>query len=203
MTLKHTIAGLCAAATFTLAPNFAFAEDTAEQPEMTTRMYGSLGRASFDDAVQQEGIGSSALSWRFGLERQQGNWIYGGGLSGFSYDDRESFSQDVTSNWGDDSRADSTASSFNLYFEGGYSHPLNETVSLELLGGIELVASSSRSISNCTNCREEDIDVTSGPYIQPRVTFHLKNDWYWGASYNQYFGGDAKGSFMANVGLSF
>lgn len=206
MTFKQLLTGAIAATTLSAFATISHADTVQEAPEQaqqTTRMYFGLGRASFDDAVVQEGIDTTATSWRFGMERQTGNLLIGGGLSGFLYKDNESFSQDVTSTFGSDSRADSSATAYSLYFEGGYSHSLNDKVSLGLLGGMELVLSSTRGIGNCTNCYEEDIDVSSGLYIQPRINIDINSDWYWGASYNQYLGGDAKNNFMVNVGMTF
>lgn len=179
------------------------AEDTAPTSEVTTRWYGSLGRISLDEAVQNEGIDTSAMSWRIGGERQINRWLFGGGISGFLYSDNASFSQDVENGWGSDSTADSSATAINLYFEGGYAHPLNENVDLALLAGMELVMSSTRGIGNCTNCYEEDIDVSSGFYIQPRITYTFENNWFMGASYNLYQGGDVKNGLSFTVGAGF
>ncbi|ABD80297.1 outer membrane beta-barrel protein [Saccharophagus degradans] len=179
------------------------ADESTPTNETTTRWYGSLGRISLDDAVQQEGIDTSATSWRFGGERQTNNWLFGGGISGFLYSDNNSFSQDVENSWGSDSTADSSATAFNFYFEGGYVHPLNQNVDVALLAGIELVLSSTRGIGNCTNCYEEDIDVSSGFYIQPRITYTFENNWFMGASYNLYQGGDVNSGLSLTVGVGY
>lgn len=199
MKLKHlTLSILVASLPFTIAAN----EEESSQIE-TSGFYGSIGQVSFDDATAYyEGIDNSATYWRFGWEQQLTNLVWGAGVSGYVYDDKESFSQRTRSSLsGDEQDSDSGAVAINGYIEGGYLYRVNENIKVSFMAGYEAVFSSDRSIGNCSDCYSEDIDVASGVYFQPRVTYQWENEWYVRLSTSSYLSGDVDSNVMLSIGV--
>lgn len=184
-----------------------FAEDQSQPhyPEISNGFFVSAGQVSFDSkTAQEEGVSDSATYWRLGWEGQRDAFVYGAGLSGYMYSDKEDFEQDIESRYGGDrDTADSSAIAINLFAEGGYSHAFNENVALEILGGLEQVLSSERSIGNCSNCYEEDIDINGGLYIAPRIRFSTGDMFSFLLEYHSYFGGDVENVFAATFSWQF
>lgn len=173
--------------------------DEAPPPTTANGWYLSIGEVSFDEAVAlREGVEDTAVLVRAAWEGQTNAFVYGAGLSMFFYDDKQSFEQYVEGGGGGVRSADSSASAYNLFLEGGYSHTLNPRVNLEVLGGVELTLSSERSIGYCSNCYEEDIDIESGPYVMPRVRFSTAGSFSFFLAYQQYLSGDVENAVSAN-----
>ncbi len=174
--------------------------ETEQQPALSLNGFNfSIGRVSFDEEVAtEEGVEDSATYWRLGWQRQSGQALFGAGISGYLYSDDEGFDQYVEDSSGDEFTADSSAVAINMYFEGGYSHNLNENISLEILGGLEQVLSSERSIPNCSNCREEDIDLNAGLYVTPRIRFSTDGSFSFSMAYHQYLNGDTENGFSVD-----
>ncbi len=164
----------------------------------------AVGQVSLDEETSlREGVEDSAFYMRFGWEGQSNKFVYGAGMSAYVYSDNEGFEQLVEEYDGDISRADSSAVAINLFFEGGYSHAVNEAVSFEGIAGFEPTISSERSIGNCTNCYEEDIDIGGGLYISPRVRFGGENTFSFLLAYHQYLTGDVDNGLTANFSWRF
>ena len=164
----------------------------------------SVGQVNFDSPVAvQEGIEDDALYWKLGVEYQENNYIIGGGFSIFSYSDDESFSQLVEDVFGDTSREESSAEAFNLFVEGGYKFDLGSGFSLALLAGFEAVLSSERSIDFCSDCIEEDIDIESGFYVAPRITYQFSNNIVVSGTFQQHLQGDVENSVFFTIGYLY
>lgn len=173
--------------------------------DYTHSVYISLGEVNFDSEIANlERVKDSATYLKLGYEGKNNQLIYGGGLSGFFYSDRNRFNQLTEDPFGDISRQSSSAEAFNLYFEGGYSYQFSHYWSFDMLFGHELVLSSERSISNCSNCFSEDIDIDSGLYFIPRIKL-LPNDsnLIWSLSYQYYLSGDVENAAYLTLGYKY
>lgn len=165
--------------------------------------FGGLGSASLDSqAAAEEGIEDSALYIRLGVEFQRSHILYGVGLSGLFYDDNAEFSQTVEDLFGDVSTEDSTAEAFDLFGEVGYRYMLSAGSYMDFFGGYEHVLSSERSISNCSNCFEEDIDIESGVYLMPRYQYETEGGYLFTLLYRQYVSGDMENAIALTIGFA-
>jgi hypothetical protein len=82
------------------------------------------------------------------------------------YRDNAEFSQYVEDYWGDVDYTESDANAFMLFAEYGpkYRFGQNNMSFVTLRGGVSGILGSERSISNCSNCYSEDIDINGGVY---------------------------------------
>lgn len=168
------------------------------------KLYLSLGQVNLDAAVAlQEGIKDSATYIRFAWEGQKNQLLYGAGISGYLYSDRREFDQVVEDNFGNVSTAGSDADAFNLFFEGGYRYETSKNISLDILGGYELVMESERAIPNCIDCATSDINIEGGLYFTPRLTFVANNGLLLAASYHQYLSGDVENAISVTIGMRY
>ncbi len=166
--------------------------------------YISLGEVTLDEKIAfQEGVEDSAFYFRLAWEGQSDKLVYGAGLSGYVYSDNEGFNQLVEDLGGDVSSEDSSAVAINLFFEGGYSHTVNNALSFEAIGGFEPTISSERSIGNCTDCYSEDIDIGGGLYFSPRVRFGGENTFSFLLAYHQYLTGEVENGLTASFSWRF
>ncbi|WP_440902998.1 outer membrane beta-barrel protein [Catenovulum sp. SX2] len=199
----------CLFATSLLAlSSVAQAEDAGSQDSYQHQqsvMYFSVGSIGIDKTVAFfEGIGDSATSIRFGYEDQTGNFVWGVGVSGLLYDDEEKFSQQVENSWsGKQSSESSDADAFGVYGEIGYRHAFNETISATFMGGYDFTITSERGISNCSNCYSEDIDVSAGLYVAPRLDIQFNESFLMQLSYQNYLSGDLSSGLMVTFGYSY
>ncbi|MEM9102302.1 MAG: hypothetical protein AAGB12_08255 [Pseudomonadota bacterium] len=170
--------------------------------ETTHTLYFSLGQAYLDsEKSTAEGVEDSALSIRIAWEGSRDSWVFGAGLSGLIYSDNRDFNQSVVDQFGNYSSASSDAQSVSLFGEVGYRYTLSQQATVEFLGGYEAVMSSSRSISNCSNCLSEDIELDSGMFIGPRVTYRWSNGVKVYLLWNQHLSGDIESNIMLSLGL--
>ncbi len=186
----------------------AIAEEPTKQrlkssaPISSSYWYLSLGQASIDTKIAtQQGVKNSSTYIRLGWEGQNKKFVYGAGMSGFLYSDREKFSQTVRENIGGNVRsASSSADAFNLYGEAGYNHWFTNHINLGILGGYEWVLQSERGIANCTDCRSEDIDISSGLYLYPRLMFRTGKGFGLTLGYHHYLTGDVRNAISISAG---
>lgn len=122
------------------------------------------------------------------------------GVSFIPYDDNAGFSQETEDNFGDRDTSSSDASGVPLYGELGYKHffgPQGKTY-VTARAGLSAMLSSERSISSCSNCYEEDIDIEGGFYGVLGAGVRLGSSWLLGLQYRNYFSGD----FSRGVGAT-
>lgn len=125
------------------------------------------------------------------------------GLSLISYDDHASFTQRTEDNFGDRDTSKSDAIGIPVYGELGYKRflgPQGKTY-VTARAGYSVMLSSERSISNCSNCYEEDIEIDGGAYAALGAGIKLGTSWLLGVQYKNYFSGDFTRS--AGVNLSY
>jgi hypothetical protein len=118
------------------------------------------------------------------------------GLAFVPYDDDASFSQDTTGGY-----KSSDASGMPIYGELGYKRffGTNAKTYITARAGVSAMISSTRSISNCSNCYEEDIDIDGGLYAMLGAGVRLGRSWTFGLHYKNYFSGDIDNA----VGIAF
>jgi len=126
------------------------------------------------------------------------------GVGLLQFDDEASFSQTVvvTDVFGSETQAaNSDASGMLVYGELNYlANTSALPVKLKAGVGFGAIVSADRSIENCQDCREEDIDLSGGAYATAAAYRGFSDDKYHiGLSAKQYFGGDIKN----NVSLTF
>ncbi|MGV8837970.1 hypothetical protein [Cellvibrio sp.] len=89
------------------------------------------------------------------------------GVSFLFYRDNAAFSQYVRDNWyGDEGYEESDANALMLFAEYGpkYRFGQDNMSFFTVRGGVSGMLASERSISNCSNCYEEDIEIDGGVY---------------------------------------
>lgn len=165
---------------------------------------GSVENLSFDEAVaDQEFVDSSALAFNFDAEYFfTGNFSGAAGFGIISYDDNNSFSQETESVYGGDvDTSDSSATGIPFYFDAGYTHFWNSELPtfVTLRGGYATMLESERSISNCSDCYAEDIEIDGGAYAMAGVGVNLARIFSMGLYYKAYLSGDMENA----VGLRF
>jgi len=169
------------------------------EPNEISGFYGSLGTVNFDTKRSVNNyINDSATYLKLGWEKHNEEWIWGLGMSVYLYSDNATFSQQTT-----DGEKDSEASAINGYLEGGYKYTVNENIIISVIAGYEQVFASTREIGMCYDCYSEDIDISAGIYIQPRMSYLWDNDWYATASYSSYISGDVNNSLILTVGVLY
>lgn len=130
---------------------------------------GYLESLSLDtEKASEEGIEDSANVFGFVANDQQGLLMVSMGLGIIVYKDNEEFKQAVQYFNDDIDTESSDATGLLLHFDVGPRFQLGQSRAsyFALKGGIGKVAASERSISNCSNCYSEDINIDGGPYVQ-------------------------------------
>lgn len=154
-------------------------------------------QASSPDAL----IEDSALALNF-----EGEYFFSShysvslGIAFLQYDDLASFNQDTTGGY-----KSSDASGMPIYGELGYKRFFgpNNKAYLTTRAGVSAILASERSISNCTNCYEEDIEIDGGFYGLVGLGMRLGNNWALGAHYKSYFTGDIENAVGVNVSYGY
>jgi len=88
------------------------------------------------------------------------------GASVLLYHDNAEFAQYVEDYWGDVDYTESDATAFMLFAEYGpkYRFGQDNMSFFSVRGGVSGILASERSISNCSNCYSEDIEIDGGVY---------------------------------------
>lgn len=170
-----------------------------------TSIYFDVGTVELNaDVAAREGVDPQAIYAALGWDAiNSDNMVFGVGISGFFYDDNESFRVFTVDDFGRERFEKSNANSFNLFAQTGFRFPINDSVRFSLLGGVEWVARSKRSISRCNDCPSEEIDINSGVYLKPSLVYQLQNRWMMGVSYKAYASGDVEDGLMFTIGMSY
>lgn len=122
------------------------------------------------------------------------------GLQFLPYDDEGTFSQDTTGGY-----KSSDASGMPIYGELGYKRFFgpNDKTYVTARAGMSVMVASERSISNCSNCYEEDIDIDGGFYGLLGAGVRLGQAWALGVHYKSYFTGDIENAVGVNVSYGY
>lgn len=120
-----------------------------------------------EEVAAYNGLGDSAFALGVTADYHLGNtWIIAGsfGLAGF--DDQAEFSQRVRSNFGDESTESSSVSGMQFAASVGKAFEFAQmpgVIWTPKLGFMNYFGTD-RSISNCSDCFEEEIDISGGVY---------------------------------------
>jgi hypothetical protein len=155
----------------------------------------ALGYSSLEkENARNEFIGTNATFFKMGWEGQTNNFAYGAGIDGYLLKDNDSFEVIVEDVFGDRSRESSSANAFGFYGEVGMSYSFGTNNKIDLMGGVDLLWAE-RSISNCSDCPSEDINLDGGFYVEPRIRMMSDNHFIFTLGYRQYVSGDIDGGF--------
>jgi hypothetical protein len=126
------------------------------------------------------------------------------GASFIFYRDNAEFSQYVEDYWGDEGYEESDANAFMLFAEYGpkYRFGQDNMSFFSVRGGVSGILGSERSISNCSDCYSEDIEIDGGVYGVLGVGQTL------GAvdislQFQQYFSGDLDNTLRLKISGAF
>jgi len=189
-------------------PSQAFAQNTSHQG-WTAGL--AIGYVLLDkQAASRESVGKSA--WAIDLSANyyfSSSFGVGLGLGVINLDDKAGFDQQVTVVGPFDSgveTASSEASGITTFGEVQYwlSPGDNDQLQLKASLGYFGIASSSRKIENCSNCREEDFDLGGGAYLGAGVLWTVENGTSaFGISAKQFVSGDIKNVISLELEYAF
>lgn len=158
----------------------------------------SLQTMSIDEEVAANNyIGDRMQSASLFWQGKKSNLLIGAGLGVLIMDDHGSYDVDVMRVGGGNTTKKAEAGGINFYFEAGYRHII-EKINLDLLVGFEKIRAD-RSVDNCSNCPEEEIDMDAGMYFKPRIGYQINDKFWMDLSYSSYLSGDLSN----NIGLIF
>lgn len=126
------------------------------------------------------------------------------GMSFLLYRDNAAFGQYVEDFWDDTDYRESDANAFMIFAEYGpkYRFGTDNMSFFVVRGGVSGILASERSISGCSNCYSEDIDIDGGVYGVLGLGHTLGNIDL-GLQYQQYFGGDLDNSLRLKISSAF
>jgi len=134
------------------------------------KLLAALFNINADQSVE-EGIEDSSTALSFFYTRpkkNKTNFTVGANL--YMFDDNEGFTNNTTGGV-----KSSNAMGVGIFGDIGYRLKANSKLTFIPKAGYEAMISSERSISNCLDCDEEDIDIDAGIYAEIATRFHLKN----------------------------
>lgn len=176
-------------------------------PSGTWAVGGGIEQVKFDrQQAAQEFIEDSATAIYF-----EGEYFFNRlfstsfGMGFYSYDDNAAFSEWVEDWTGDDDYTSSDASGVPVYAEAGYKQffGADGRTYVTVRGGLSLMLASERSISNCSDCYEEDIDIEGGGYGAVGAGVRLGNSFLLGVHYKHFFSGDIDRATGLNLSYQF
>jgi hypothetical protein len=118
------------------------------------------------------------------------------GVALLSYDDKASYSQKTTGGY-----KSSSSRGIPIYGDVGYKQffGANARTYITLRTGVSVMTVSDRSITDCTDCHAEDIDIDGGIYAMAGAGVRFAKSWTVGLRYKSYFSGDMDNA----VGIGF
>lgn len=120
------------------------------------------------------------------------------GFGFVGFDDSRQYSQAVVSNFGDRDTFTSSASATNIFGEFFYQSPFKHRSIFGYRAGVgySFLFDAERSISNCRNCRVDNLSVESGLYLSARTFFYYSSKGKLGISARQYISDDINNGFV-------
>jgi len=199
----HSLALASLVSGFILANNV-HAQDTTFDPAGSWAFNFGVEQVSFDkeqaaspDAFIDDSATGLILEGEYFFRSHYSATI---GIEFLQYDDNASFSQDTTGGY-----KDSDASGMPIYGEVGYKRFFgpNDKTYITARGGMSIMLSSERSISNCSNCYDEDIEIDGGFYGMLGLGVRLGDAWALGVHYKNYFTGDIENAVGLTVSYGY
>lgn len=208
MAIKNKTTGIGLIALFASAL-IAFQASAQDQSLSEWQWDLNISSVSIDsDAALQQGVDDSAFSLGVAANYVSANWVTSFTLDLFLYDDNNEFRQDVIGeglfNSGDRTVESSEATAALFSVATGYRWKFGEkdAAAFDLQGGYSVVGFSERSISNCSDCYSEDIDLDGGAFIQASIRRNISS-YSIGLFTKQYVSGDLGGTIGIFVGSEF
>lgn len=155
--------------------------DHYPRPHSTVSAGIDFERLSINPAIaNRELIGETANAINLGFnlgehDSKKPYMDFGIGLSLIYFDDRGQFTQETFDDFGHLINASSDAEALHGYIEGGPTIPLSPYVNAGFKAGYALPLSSDRSISSCSSCYSEDIDIDAGFYSEVGLSHKIGN----------------------------
>lgn len=208
MKFPLALTGICIALSNAAFSSAVLAEDTDfYAPTWSFEGAGEVVGIQSEQA-DREGVETSAIALGLYAHYNHNSWITSLRGSFISYSDNSEFSQlvEVEDFWDDDeieSRS-SDANAFTLGVATGKMWRFGEelrTAALLQLGYDHLFASE-RTISGCSNCYSEDIDIDGGAFVQGSLK-HNAGAVSIGLSLTQYFGDGLNTRVGISIGSRF
>ena len=157
-----------------------------------------------DEAATREGVGDDGFAFGiFGEYRPATHVGLSLGFGGVFLDDQEQFEQQVLIEnvFDDDEISTESSDVFGFYgvaeVTGWLPLGAEDTVQLGGAVGYKYI-SVDREISNCRNCREEDVDLDGGVYLSPQVLLNFPHVAV-SLGYEFFLSGDVEGIVAGNV----
>lgn len=178
-----------------------------EQPYSAWSWSGHLDHMTFDkEEAWNQGIADNATAIGFAAERftNTSDNTISLGMSFIFYNDDDEFAQYVEDYWGDEDYAESSANALSVFAEYGpkYQFGADKLNFFTVRGGVSGMLFSERSISGCSDCYSEDIDINGGLYGVLGVG---RSSGYidWSLQFQQYFTGDIDNVFRLKISGAF
>jgi len=156
----------------------------------------SLGGFTVDPSLFSEGVGERG----FGLDVSAGyrfnpHFIGVLGMGIANFEDQDSFSQQVTGQFGGSvSSRSSDVTAFPLFAEAQYESAMSivENLHYRLGAGYTVLALAERSISNCIDCASDEVNINGGAYLAGSLLMRNFGNIDFGVALKQYVSGDLK-----------
>jgi hypothetical protein len=156
---------------------------------------------NFDkEKAYENGIDDTATSLNLEGEYFFHSMVSAGfGITLVQYGDNAGFKVRTEDSLGNQQTSKSDASGGLIFGDVGYKNYMGagDKFYVTARGGMSFMTSSSRSVSNCSNCPEQDIEVDGGLYGKLGAGARLGNAFHLGIFYTNYFSGDIKNSITA------
>lgn len=161
------------------------------------------------EKAKVEGIGDVAWLLRVGGSATFADLFrITGGLGVWFLRDDAEFSQSTTGG-----QKSSATGGLNLYIQGGFVPSIDlggdpndrtfEKITFGLGAGLNSI-NATRHIPDCIDCREDDLNLSSGFYVQPSIFLVLSGGTGIGLSYDKYLSGsDFKDEFLLSLTVTF
>ncbi|WP_299267471.1 hypothetical protein [uncultured Psychrosphaera sp.] len=167
----------------------------------------NLGLASINSDLNSQGLGDSASVFGLSFDQLNENKYLSIFAERVSFEDDYSFSQDVviTSGYGGSSNGTekSEASALSIGGAYGFAWFVNENKSmLYAQGGVNLLLDATRGIPNCSDCYEEDLDVSGGLFGRVGANIFIDNI-ILGVYSSLALSGDVESNFGIKLGFQF
>lgn len=136
----------------------------------------NLGSTSINSELSAQGLGGSAFNFGMSFDYLEQDWYSSILIDILEFDDENEFKQGVVSNYGSDSTETSTASATSIGGAIGKAFFVNNNKTmLYAQGGANILFGASRAIDNCSNCYEEDLDVSGGLFARLGANIYSDN----------------------------
>jgi len=148
-----------------------------------------------EDEVEDQGLGDSAFGVDIAVNYYFSSRLVGRiGFGVFTLEDNAAFEQlvETTTIFGSDvETAQSDSNAIPLFVELNYQSAINAVPGVRFRAGAGFtgLVRAERSISNCEDCREDDLDIDGGAFVSGTVFRHRASSKF-GLTVQQYLSGD-------------